>query len=164
MIYEFSGAKPQIDEDVFVADDAAIIGDVTVKSGASIWFGAVLRGDQAHIEIGEMSNVQDNATVHANATLGRGVTVGHNAIIHGCTIGDNTLIGMGAIVLDGAEIGKNCIVGAGALVTGGKKFPDGSLIVGAPATVKRELSREQITSIKENADEYVELSRKYRGL
>lgn len=164
MIYKFGDIKPTISKDAFVADEASIIGDVTVNSGASIWFGAVLRGDQAHIEIGEMSNVQDNATVHANTTLGRGVTVGHNAIVHGCTIGDNTLIGMGAIVLDGAEIGKNCIVGAGALVTGGKKFPDGSLIIGAPASAKRELSPEEIASIKENADEYVELSRKYREI
>ncbi len=161
MTYKFSEKTPEIGRNVFIADNASVIGDVTLSDGASVWFGAVLRGDDAHIEVGESSNVQDNATVHANAKIGRGVTVGHNAIIHGCTIGDNSLIGMGAIVLDGAEIGENCIVGAGALVTMGKKFPAGSLIVGAPAILKRELTEAEIDSIRKNAEEYVELSQKY---
>ena len=162
MTYEFNGISPEICGDVFIADNASVIGDVSLSDGASIWFGAVLRGDDAHIEVGNNSNIQDNATVHANAKIGRGVTVGHNAIVHGCTVGDNTLIGMGAIILDGTEIGENCIVGAGALVTMGKKFPSGTLIIGSPAVAKRKLSEEEISSIRENAEEYIKLAQKYK--
>ena len=162
MTYEFGEKAPQLSDDIFIADTAAVLGDVAVDRGSSIWFGAAVRGDEGHIKIGENSNIQDNATIHSGTDIGCGVTIGHNAIVHGCTIGNNSLIGMGAIVLDGAEIGENCIVGAGALVTMGKVFPNNSLIIGSPASVKRSLTDEEVASIKQNAKEYVSLSRKYR--
>ncbi|MBR5478861.1 MAG: gamma carbonic anhydrase family protein [Clostridia bacterium] len=162
MILDFNGVSPIIDEDTYISENASIIGSVTLKKGANIWFSAVLRGDEAEIVIGEDSNVQDNATVHGKVTVGKGVTVGHNAILHGCTVGDNSLIGMGATVLDGAVIGKNCIIGAGALVTGGTVIPDGSLALGAPAKVKRELSDTEVEANSKNAREYLHLSALYK--
>ena len=162
MILEFNGIAPIIDEDTYISETAAIVGNVKLEKGANIWFGAALRGDEAQITIGENSNVQDNATVHGMVTVGRGVTVGHNAILHGCTVGDNSLIGMGATVLDGAVIGKNCIIGAGALVTGGTVIPDGSLALGAPAKVKRELVDAEIEANAKNAEEYLHLSSVYK--
>ncbi|MBR5543117.1 MAG: gamma carbonic anhydrase family protein [Oscillospiraceae bacterium] len=161
MIKSFDNKTPSIGKDTFVAETATVCGDVTLGDNVSVWFGAAIRGDEGKIVIGNNSNIQDNATVHSKTRIGNGVTVGHNAIVHGCTVCDNVLIGMGAIVLDGAEIGECSIVGAGALVTGGKVFPPKSLIIGSPASVKRELSDEQIESIKENAEEYVKLTKKY---
>src|ERR1041385_8139367 len=144
-IYELDGEKPEFPSDgqYWVAETATLIGRVRLKSEASVWFGAVLRGDNEWIELGERSQIQDNATLHTDPgfpiTIGRDCVIGHNVVLHGCTIADNSLIGMGAIVLNGAKIGKNCLVGAGALVTEGKEFPDGSLIVGAPARAIRTL-------------------------
>ncbi len=161
MKYDFDGKSPKVGENVFIAENSAVIGDVSLDAGASVWFGATIRADDMHIEVGERSNVQDNATLHSGAKLGRGVTVGHNAIVHGCEICDDVLIGMGAIILDGAKIGECSIVGAGALVTKNKVFPPRSLIMGSPATLKRELTNDEVESIRENAREYVSLSKKY---
>ena len=163
MIYSFDGKAPKIAESAFIAESADIIGDVTIADGASVWFGAALRGDEGRIELGESSNVQDNATIHNGTKIGRNVTIGHNAIVHGCEIEDNVLIGMGAVVLDGAKIGEGSIVGAGALVTGGKIFPPKSLILGSPAKVVRELTDEDVASTIKNAEEYVRLSKTYKG-
>lgn len=162
MKYEFNGKAPEVGENVFIADNAAVIGDVSLGDGSSVWFGAAIRGDDMHIEVGKRSNIQDNATLHSGAVIGDGVTVGHNAIVHGCRICDNVLIGMGSIVLDGAVIAEDSIVGAGALVTGNKTFPPKSLILGSPATVRRELTDEEIESIRNNAEEYVKLSIEYK--
>ncbi len=145
----------------FIAPTAAVVGDVTLGENVSIWYSAVLRGDEGAIKIGEDSNIQDNCTVHGAVTVGRGVTVGHNAILHGCTVEDGALIGMGACVLDGAVIGKESLIGAGALVTGGTVIPPHSLVLGAPAKVKRALTEEEIASLSENAAHYVALIKKY---
>ena len=161
MILEFNKNSPVVGEKVFIAENASVIGDVTLKDGANVWFSAVLRGDEGEIVIGENSNGQDNCTVHGKVSVGRGVTIGHNAIIHGCTIGDNSLIGMGATILDGAVIGKNCIIGAGALVTGGTIIPDGAMALGAPAKIRRELTEEEIAANAKNAEEYLHLSALY---
>lgn len=161
MICKLGEKEPKIGKKVFVAENAAVIGDVVVGEGASIWFGASVRGDEARIEIAENANIQDNATLHGCVKIGHGVTVGHNAIVHGCTVGDNSLIGMGAVILDGAVIGENSIVGAGALVTMNKKFPPRSLIIGSPAVMRRELTDEEVKSIRKNAEEYSALSQKY---
>lgn len=150
-----------ISEKAYITKTAVIEGDVTVCDNVSIWYGAVLRGDLAPIYVGEGSNVQENCTLHVDRNypvkIGKGVTIGHGAIIHGCEVGDNSLIGMGAIVLNGAVIGKNCIIGAGALVTGGTVIPDNSLVIGSPGKVKREVTEAEIEANKENAEEYVNL-------
>ena len=165
MILDFEGKTPDVENALFVADNATIIGDVTLEEGSNIWFGAVLRGDSGPIKIGKNSNVQDNTVVHEDpggkVVVGDNVTIGHNCIIHGCTIGDNCLIGMGAIIMNHSVIGKNCIVGAGALITEGKVFPDNSLIVGSPATVKKEVSKEQQESTEQNIKVYLEEAGKY---
>lgn len=143
----------------FIAPNAAVIGDVVLKAGASVWFSAVIRADVEAIEIGEGANIQDGAVLHADpgtpCIIGKRVTVGHNAMVHGCTVGDGSLIGINAVVLDGAVIGKNCLVGAGALVTGGTHIPDNSLVLGAPAKVKATLSDEQIAAMHTGAAHYV---------
>ncbi len=158
--------KPTIHATAFVAPGADVIGDVTLAEESSVWFQTVLRGDINRIVIGPRSNVQDGAVVHLaddyGAFVGELVTVGHKAILHACTIADEVLVGMGAIVLDGAEIGARSIIGAGALVTGGKKIPPGSLVLGSPAKVVRTLSLEEQTGIKVWAEKYVALSRAYR--
>lgn len=150
-----------ISEKAYITKTAVIEGDVTVEDKVSVWYGAVLRGDLAPIFVGEGSNVQENAVLHVDKNcpvkIGKGVTIGHGAIIHGCTIDDNSLIGMGAIVLNGANIGKNCIIGAGALVTGNTQIPDNSLVIGSPGKVKREVTEEEIEANKENAEEYINL-------
>ena len=162
----FKGKKPVVAENTFVAENAVLIGDVTLESGANIWYSAVLRGDENSIVIGENSNVQDNATVHVSKTcpvvLGKNVTVGHNAIVHGCTIGDGTMIGMGACVLNGAVIGKGCLIGAGALIKEGQVIPDGSLCVGVPAKVVRQLDDAAKENILANAALYVSLGKEYK--
>lgn len=144
----------------WIAPTATLVGDVILKPGASIWFGAVLRGDNEPITIGEDSNIQENAVLHTDMgeplTLGRGVTVGHMAMLHGCTVGDYSLIGIGAVVLGRARIGKHCLVGAGALITEGKEFPDGSLIVGSPARVVRQLEPGQMAALEASAAHYVQ--------
>lgn len=150
--------KPTVHSDAFVAFNATVRGDVRIGEGASIFYGAVLRGDRAPITIGPGSNVQENCVVHVEydlpVVLGRDVTVGHGAILHGCTVGDETLIGMGAILLNGAVIGRHCIVGAGALVTQNTVIPDGSLVYGSPAKVKGQLDEAAIADILRNAVDY----------
>lgn len=165
-IYKYDTLIPVIHAEALVAEDATVIGNVTLEQGVSVWFQAVLRGDNEPIRIGQHSNVQDGAVLHADPgfalTVGNGVTIGHQAMLHGCTIGDGSLIGIQAVVLNGAVIGKNCLVGAGAIVTEGKVFPDNSLILGAPAKVVRELTPEAIVNMQSNAQDYVAKGRIYR--
>src|SRR4051812_35952009 len=162
----FLDTKPNIHATAFVAPGADIIGHVTLEEGSSVWFQTVLRGDINRIVIGPRSNVQDGAVVHLaddyGTFVGELVTVGHKAILHACTVADEVLVGMGAIILDGAEIGARSIIGAGALVTGGKKIPPGSLVLGSPAKVVRTLSLDEQAGIKRWAEKYVALSRAYR--
>ncbi len=154
-----------IDKTVFVAEGAKIIGDVTIGEGSSIWFNAVVRGDEYPIKIGAYSNVQDNAVLHVgegySCTVGDKVSIGHGAIVHGCEVGDGTLIGMGATILNGAKIGKNCIIGAGALVTEKKVIPDNSIVMGVPGKVIREMTEEDMESRKRNIKVYSEAAQKY---
>ena len=163
---QYLDSAPTIDASAFVAPGADLIGDVTLAEESSVWFQTVLRADINRIVIGPRSNIQDGAVIHLaddfGTHVGELVTVGHKAILHACTIGDEVLVGMGAIVLDGAEIGPRSIIGAGALVTGGKKFPGGSLILGSPAKVVRPLSLDEQAGIKVWAEKYVALSRAYR--
>jgi carbonic anhydrase/acetyltransferase-like protein (isoleucine patch superfamily) len=160
-IYELDGQAPDLPTDgrYWIAETATLIGRVRIKSQASVWFGSVLRGDNEWIELGTRSQIQDNATLHTDPgfplTIGADCVIGHNVILHGCTIGDNSLVGMGAIMLNGAKIGRNCLVGAGALVTEGKEFPDRSLIVGSPARVMRTIDEKAMRMIAEGADIYV---------
>lgn len=166
MIMDFKGKSPKISETAFVAASADIIGDVEVGDFSSIWFNAVIRGDQNKIIIGNRASIQDNVVIHADEVygveIGENVTVGHGAVVHGCRIGDNVLIGMNSTVLNGAEIGENSIVGANALVPQGKKFPPNSLIIGVPGKVKKETNETEVEAIKENAAEYVKLAGAYR--
>ncbi len=149
---------------LFIAQGAVVCGEVTLGDRVSIWYNAVLRGDMAPIIIGDETNVQECSVLHVSENiplvLGKGVTVGHGAILHSCTVGDNSLIGMGAIILDGAKIGKNCIIAAGALVTGGTEIPDCSLVMGSPAKVRREMTEAEIDANRKNAEEYVHLMEK----
>lgn len=158
MIYELDGIAPEIAEDVFVAADANVIGKVKIGAKASVWFGSTIRGDNEQITIGAGTNVQENSVFHTDLgfplTIGANVTVGHKVLLHGCTIGDNTLIGMNATVMNGAVIGKNCLIGAGALVTEGKVIPDGSMVLGAPGKVVRELDNAAIKGIEASAVHY----------
>jgi len=165
MIKKYKNIKPEIADDVFVAENASVIGKVKMGKGCSVWFGAVIRADSDEIVIGENTNIQDNCTVHTafdyGVKIGNGVTVGHNAVVHGCTVGDNTLVGMNSTILNGAQIGKNSIVGAGALVTEHKKFPDNSLIIGVPAKAVSVLDDEAVEKIRQNAAEYVHFAKEY---
>ena len=145
-------------EDVLICDGACVVGDVTLGKGVSVWYNAVIRGDKGPIVIGENTNVQDGVVLHNVTRVGAGCTLGHNAIVHGCTIGDNVLIGMGSVVLDGAKIGDNCLVGAGSLVTGKMDAPAGSMILGSPARVVRALTEEEIEDIRESMREYLALA------
>jgi carbonic anhydrase/acetyltransferase-like protein (isoleucine patch superfamily) len=160
------GTLPSVHPSAFVAPGATVIGDVTLGEEVSVWYAAVLRGDIHRIVVGARSNIQDGAVVHLaddfGTLIGEYVTVGHKAILHACTVGDEVLVGMGATVLDGAEIGPRCIIGAGALVTGGKKIPEGSMVLGSPAKVVRQLTPEEQSSIKTWAERYVVLSRIFR--
>ena len=144
----------------YIASNATVVGDVVLGENVNIWYGAVLRGDSGTITVGDGTNIQDNAVLHEATTLGKNCTVGHSAIVHGCTVGDNTVIGMGAIVLNGAVIGNNCIVGAGALVTGKMNAPDGSVILGNPAKVVKEVTPQQVQDNAHSAQHYVELAQK----
>lgn len=168
-IYELDGKAPQLGEGAWVADSAQVIGAVELGAGASVWFGSVVRGDTDTIRIGAGTNIQDLSVLHADLgvplTIGANVTVGHQVMLHGCTIGDNSLIGIQAVVLNGARIGKNCIVGAGSVVTEGKEFPDNSLILGAPAKVVRTLDEAAAQKLALNAEHYVGNSRRFaKGL
>src|ERR1700710_1449472 len=164
-LYQLDEFSPRLAEGAWVAESAEVIGNVELAEGASVWFGAILRGDNEPIRIGKGSNVQDGSVLHSDPgfplTLGEDVTVVHMVMLHGCTVGDGSLIGIGAIVLNGAKIGKGCIVGAGALVTEGKKFPHGSVIIGSPAKVVRQLTPEQIEGLKRSAKHYVDNAKRF---
>ncbi|HEY6136111.1 MAG TPA: gamma carbonic anhydrase family protein [Rubrivivax sp.] len=166
-VYRLDDEVPQVGANAWVADNATVIGRVTLGADVSIWYGTVVRGDTDGITIGRGSNVQESSVLHADPgfplTIGDDVTVGHQVMLHGCSVGDGSLIGIGAVVLNGARIGKHCLVGAGALVTEGKVFPDGSLIVGAPAAVKRALTTEQIEGLLRTAQHYVDNARRHRN-
>lgn len=166
-LYELDAKRPVIDDDSWIAPDANVIGNVVVQKGASIWFGCTIRGDNEPIVIGAGSNVQENTVMHTDPgcplTIGAGCTVGHKAMLHGCSIGDNSLIGMGATILNGAKIGKNCLIGAGALVTEGKEIPDGSLVMGAPGKVVRQLDEAAIQGLRGSALHYQDNMRRFRA-
>jgi carbonic anhydrase/acetyltransferase-like protein (isoleucine patch superfamily) len=165
-IFEVDGVTPKIADSAWVADSAEVMGDVVLGDDVGIWFGVVVRGDTSAIRVGARTNIQDLSVLHSDVgmplTIGSGVTVGHNAILHGCTVGDDSLIGIGAIVLNGAKIGKGCLVGAGALVTEGKEFPDGCMILGSPARVVMPLSPEQLQGLRTSAAHYVANARRFK--
>lgn len=165
-LYALDGLAPRLaDETVWIADGAHVIGNVFLGRDVSIWFGCTLRGDNEPITIGERTNIQENAVLHTDPgfpmTIGAGCTIGHKAMLHGCTIGDGALIGMSATVLNGAVIGRNCLVGAGALVTEGKTFPNNSLVLGSPAKVVRTLTEEEIADMRQTSNHYVENARRF---
>lgn len=165
-IFELDGNAPLLGEGAWVAESAEVIGKVELHEDASIWPKVVIRGDNDLIQIGAGSNVQDASVLHADPgyplIIGKQITVGHQVMLHGCQIGDGSLIGIGAVILNGAKIGKNCLVGAGALVTEGKEFPDGSMILGTPAKAVKELTAEQIDGINDIAGRYVKNAQRYR--
>lgn len=168
MIYRLGDKQVEIaGEDFFVADNATVLGLVRLENNASIWFNAVLRGDNALITVGENSNIQDGAVLHTDPgielTIGRNVTVGHKVMLHGCTIGDNSLIGINSVVLNGARIGKNCLIGANSLITEGKEIPDGSLVMGAPAKVVKTLTPEQQEGLLQSAQTYVDNFKRFKA-
>jgi len=166
MIIEFRGKTPKIADDVFVAENAVILGDVEIGSGSSVWYGAVIRADNDRIVIGKNSNVQDNCTLHCDEgdpiTIGDNVTIGHNAVVHGCTVDSDVLVGMNSTILNGAHIRSHSIIGAGAMVKGNSDFPEGSMIVGAPAILKSQVKQATIDMIADSAQEYVDLSKEFR--
>ncbi len=167
-LYELDGRRPELHPTAWVADSAQVIGNVVLAEASSIWFGVVIRGDgEEVIRIGARANVQDNSVLHADPgkplSLGADVTIGHQVVLHGCTIGDGALVGVGAVVLNGAVIGANSIVGAGAVVTEGKVFPPASLIIGSPAKAVRELSPEQAARVRDSAAHYVENAQRFRA-
>lgn len=165
-VYQLDDLTPTIDNSAWVADNAQVMGQVAMGPHSSVWFSSVVRADTAKITIGEGTNIQDGSVLHVDnnmpLTIGNHVTVGHMVQLHGCTIGDESLIGIGAIVLNGAKIGKNCLVGAGSLVTEGKEFPDGSMIMGTPAKVVRELTPEQIEGLRRSAQHYMQNAARYK--
>lgn len=166
MIMDFEGVTPRINKNTYISESVDIIGKVNVEENVNIWFGTRLRGDMNNIIIGENTNIQENSVVHVDINspciIGKNLTIGHGTIIHGCSISDNVLVGMGSIILNNAKIGKNTIIGAGSLVTQGKEFPEGVLILGNPAKVIRQLTEAEIESIQRSADNYVSLSKKYK--
>jgi len=166
-LYQLDDLVPQLAQGAWVADSAQVIGKVVLEEDASVWFGAILRGDSDELRVGRRSNIQDGTVVHADpgypVNIGENVTVGHQVMLHGCSVGDNSLIGIKAVVLNGAKIGKNCLVGAGALVTEGKEFPDGWLIVGTPAKAVRQLTPEQIAGLARAAQHYVDNARRFKN-
>lgn len=166
-LYALEGKSPEIDPDSWVAPDANLIGKVRVGAGASVWFGATLRGDNELIDIGAGSNIQENSVLHTDMgfplVVGENCTIGHRAMLHGCVIGAQSLIGMGATVLNGARIGRNCLIGAGALVPEGKEIPDGSLVIGAPGKIVRQLDEAAISGLLESALGYQANMRRFRA-
>ena len=167
LIKAYGGKAPRVDADAWVADDATVTGDVTLGPGASLWFGVVVRGDVNHVRIGARTNVQDLSVIHVTGgtdptVLGEDVTVGHRVVLHGCTVHDRSLIGIGSVVLDGAEVGPEAIVGAGALVPPGMKVPPRTLVMGTPAKVKRPLTDAEVDHLRESAARYVEYAGRYR--
>ena len=165
MFYDLEDKKPKNSGENWVAPNATIIGDVTLEKNSSVWFNAVIRGDNENIHVGEGSNVQDGSVLYTDPgcplRIGKDVTIGHIVMLHGCTIGDNSLIGIGAVILNNAKIGKNCIIGAKALITENKEIPDNSLVVGAPGRVVRKLTNEEIGKITENAKHYQDNWKRY---
>ena len=166
-LYQLDTFTPRLADTAWVAESAQVMGNVELAADTSVWFNAVLRGDTEVIRVGRGSNIQDNSVVHADigfpVTIGENVTVGHHVMLHGCSIGDGSLIGIQAVVLNGARIGKHCLVGAGALVTEGKEFPDGSMIFGSPAKWVRQLTAEQMAELDRSAEHYVENARRFRA-
>ena len=160
-IIEYKGKKPEVGKNVFLAEGVRLIGDVKIGDDSSVFYNAVLRGDIAPIEIGEQTNIQDNVSIHVSTDvrvkIGNRVTIGHNAVIHSCTIDDDVLVGMGAVIMDGVHIKKNSIVGAGTLVTQGREFPAGSLIVGSPAHISRAVSEEEMQHVRDGVERYLEV-------
>lgn len=165
-IFELDGVVPRLSDSAWVADSAQVMGNVELGDDVSVWFGVVIRGDTEIIRIGRGSNIQDLSVLHADVgmplTVGEGVTVGHKVMLHGCSIGDGCLIGIGAVVLNGARIGRQCLVGAGSLVTEGKEFPDGSMILGSPAKAVRPLTGAQLESLQQSARQYVDNAGRFR--
>ena len=166
MVGEILGKTPVIADDCFIADTASIYGDVKIEKGGSVWFGAAIRGDSDSVSIGENSNVQENVVIHVDpgfpAKIGNNVTVGHSAIVHGATIKDNVIVGMGSIIMDGAVIGENCIIGAGALITQNTIIPDGSVVVGAPGKVIKEAAEMNKKGALMSAEEYTKLAKEFK--
>lgn len=167
MLYEYNNIKPKVDDSSFIAPGAKIIGEVKLKGKSSIWYNSVLRADINKIILGKGTNIQENSALHVDTNapliIGENVTVGHHATVHGCTIKDNCLIGMGAIILNNAVINENSLLAAGSLVTENKEFPPGSLIMGSPAKVVRELTEEEINDIKKSAEHYIKLAEKHKN-
>lgn len=165
-LYALDGIEPQIAEDTWIAPDANLIGRIVVEGAASVWFCATLRGDNEVITVGAGSNIQENCVLHTDMgyplAIGKGCTIGHKVMLHGCIIGDNSLIGMGATILNGAKIGKNCLIGAGALITEGKEIPDGSLVMGVPGKVVRDLDDAAIEGLRKSALGYQANMRRFR--
>ncbi|MEG0013066.1 MAG: gamma carbonic anhydrase family protein [Cellulosilyticaceae bacterium] len=166
MIYNYKNDKPQIDEETFIAPTSVIIGQATVNRACSIWYGAVIRADENKVVIGPKTNIQEGVIIHESKTnptiVGEGVTIGHRAVVHGAQIGDYTLIGMGAIILDGAKIGRHCIIGANSLITSNTVIEEGMLVLGSPAKAIRALNEEQIRSIYDSAEHYIQLAKAYK--
>ena len=166
MKYSLGNDRVEMADDAWIAETAAVIGKVKLEAGANVWFGAVIRGDVEQMTVGEYSNVQDGAVMHADTgvplTLGKGITVGHNAMLHGCTVGDYSLIGINAVVLNGAKIGKHCIIGANSLIPEGKEIPDGSLVMGSPGKVVKTLSDQQKKMLELSAAHYVQNAKRFR--
>lgn len=167
MIYSLGSRKVVTRGDYWVADNASVIGSVILENNASVWFNTVIRGDNDVITLGEGSNVQDNSVLHTDEgvqlTVGRNVTIGHHVMLHGCTIGEGSLVGIGAVILNGAKIGKNCLIGARAFIGEGKEIPDGSMVLGMPGKVVRQLSPEEIAGINSIADRYVQNFKRFRS-
>ncbi len=167
MIYQLDGVRPEIHADTWIAPDANLIGKVVIEAGASVWFGATLRGDNEEIRVGTGSNVQENSVLHTDMgyplTIGANCTIGHKATLHGCTIGDGSLIGMGATLLNGCRIGRGCLIGAGALITEGKEIPDGSLVMGAPGKIMRVLDETAQARLLASAEGYQANMRRFRA-
>ena len=167
MIYALDDIAPQIDPTAWVAPDANVIGKIVLEAGSSVWFGATLRGDNEEIRLGENSNIQENCVLHTDMgyplVIGANCTIGHKAMLHGCTIGEGSLIGMGATILNGAKIGRGCLIGAGALVTEGKEIPDGSLVMGAPGKVVRTLDAAAQARLIQSAASYRDNARRFRA-
>ena len=166
-IYQLDEHTPQVHPTAFVADSAQVVGRVTLIEGSSVWFNTVIRADNEPMTIGAGSNIQDGSVLHSDTgfplSVGERVTVGHQVVLHGCTVGDESLIGIGAVVLNGAKIGKHCLVGAGSLVTEGKEFPDGSMILGSPAKVVRQLTPEQIDGLRRSAQHYIANAQRFQA-
>lgn len=166
-IYQLDEHTPQVHPTAFVADSAQVVGRVTLGEGSSVWFNTVIRADNEPMTIGAGSNIQDGSVLHSDTgfplSVGERVTVGHQVVLHGCTVGDESLIGIGAVVLNGTKIGKHCLVGAGSLVTEGKEFPDGSMILGSPAKVVRQLTPEQIDGLRRSAQHYIANAQRFQA-